>query len=100
MLGINVKKFNNLFEICLRLSKIYAIIIMWLKTKGQRMNTFYFFENNVYETKEEALNATKNYNNKKIDEIETSKNFATFENDYQIARDEGNSCLDSIEWAK
>lgn len=73
---------------------------MWLKTKGQKMNTFYFFENNVYETREEAENATKNYTNKKIDVIETNKDFTSFENDYKSARNDGNSCLDSIEWAK
>ncbi len=64
------------------------------------MNTFYYFENNIYETKEEAQNATKNFNNKRIDEIQTEKDFNSFEELYTQAREEGNSCVDSIEWAR
>lgn len=64
------------------------------------MNTFYFFENDIYETKEQAEFAAKDFRIKHIDEIETNKDFNTFYNDYRVYREEGNSCLDSIEWAK
>ena len=64
------------------------------------MNTFYFFEGRVYETLEQVQSATKDYASKKFDEIETSKSFDEFEDAYDEARAEGNSCLDSIEWAK
>lgn len=64
------------------------------------MNTFYFFENDIYEKKEQAEKAARNFKIKHIDEIETDKDFNTFYNDYRACREEGNSCLDSIEWAK
>ena len=64
------------------------------------MNTFYFFEGNIYKTKEQAEKAAKDYNIKRIDEIKTTKTFDEFETEYEKAREEGNSCLDSIEWAK
>lgn len=64
------------------------------------MNKFYYFEGEIYETLELVQNATKNYTCKKIDEIETSKSFDEFEEAYEDARAEGNSSLDSIEWAK
>ena len=61
---------------------------------------FYFAENDVYETKEQAEYAVRNLKIKHIDEIETNKDFNTFYNDYTTCREAGNSCLDSIEWAK
>lgn len=64
------------------------------------MNTFYFFEGNIYETREAVEAAVKNYLNKKYDEINTSKSFDEFEAEYDKAREEGNSCLDAIEWAR
>lgn len=64
------------------------------------MNKYFYFEGNVYETREQANNAARNYNIKRIDEIETNKSFEDFENEFDKAKAEGNSDLDSIEWAK
>lgn len=64
------------------------------------MNTFYYFEGKIYETVEAVENATKNYSNKKYDEIETTKSFEEFEEEFDNVKAEGNSDLDAIEWAK
>lgn len=64
------------------------------------MNKFYYFEGRIFETVEQVENATKNYRNKKYDEIETSKYFAEFENEFDKAKEECNSDLDAIEWAR
>ena len=64
------------------------------------MNKFYYFEGRIYETVKQVENATKNYINKKYDEIETMKSFDEFENEFDKAKEEGNSDLDAIEWAK
>lgn len=64
------------------------------------MNTFYYFEGRVYETLEEVQNATKNYICKRFDEIETMNTFEQFENEFHKLKEEGNSDLDAIEWAK
>lgn len=64
------------------------------------MNTFYYFENNIYEKLEDVQFAMKNYTCKKYDEIKTLKDFDEFENEYDNLRKEGNSALDAIEWAK
>lgn len=64
------------------------------------MNTFYFFEGNIYETKDQAERAAQHYSIKRIDSVQTIKPFIDFILDYEKARDEGNSCADSIEWAK
>lgn len=61
---------------------------------------YYFVENDVFETKEQAEFSVRHLKNKHIDEIETEKDFETFYNNYWTCRDQGNSCLDSIEWAK
>ena len=64
------------------------------------MNKFYYFEGGIFETVEQVENVTKNYRNKKYDEIETSKSFEEFENEFDKAKEEGNSDLDAIEWAR
>ena len=64
------------------------------------MEKFYYFEGRIYETVKQVENATKNYINKKYDEIETMKSFDEFENEFDKAKEEGNSDLDAIEWAK
>lgn len=64
------------------------------------MNKFYYFEGRIFETVEQVENATKNYINKKYDEIETSKSFDEFEEDYDKLKEDGNSDLDAIECAK
>lgn len=64
------------------------------------MNKFYHFEGRIYKTLKEVKNATKNYTNKKYDVIETLKSFKKFENEFDKLREEGNSIIDSIEWAK
>ena len=64
------------------------------------MNTFYYFEGRIFETKEQVEENAKNYNCKKFDEIETLKSFDEFENEFDNLKAEGNSDLDSIEWAK
>lgn len=56
------------------------------------MNTFYF--NELNERIEEVKPISK------FTEIETDKDFDTFVEDYENAREEGNSIIDSIEWAK
>lgn len=68
--------------------------------KEQTMNTFYYFEGRIFETKEDAEFAARNYTNKKIDEIETAKSFAEFENAFDESKEQGESDLDAIEWAK
>ena len=64
------------------------------------MNTFYHFEGRIFETVEEVENATKNYTNKKYDEIKTEKSFDEFDAEFDKLRGEGNSIDDAIEWAK
>ena len=64
------------------------------------MNKFYYFEGRIFETVEQVENVTKNYRNKKYYEIETSKSFEEFENEFDKAKEEGNSDLDAIEWAR
>lgn len=64
------------------------------------MNNFYHFEGNIYETVEAVEAATRNYCNKRYDVIKTLKSFDEFEEEYDKCRKEGNSILDSIEWAK
>lgn len=64
------------------------------------MNKFYYFEGRIFETVEAVENATKNYRNKKYDEIETSKSFEEFEYEFDKAKKEGDSDLDAIEWVK
>lgn len=71
-----------------------------VKWKEKQMNTFYYFEGNIYETEQTVIAATKDYTNKKYDEIRTSKSFEEFETAYEEAIEEGNSSLDAIEWAK
>ena len=55
------------------------------------MNTFYFNDKN------EQIQIEKPNNSYTV--INTSKNFETFVTDYEAARAEGNSIIDSIEWA-
>ena len=64
------------------------------------MNKFYYFEGRIFETVEQVENATKNYRNKKYDEIETIKFFSEFENTFDELKEQGESDLDAIEWAK
>ena len=64
------------------------------------MNTFYYFEGRIFETVKQVENATKNYRNKKYDEIETMKSFDEFEENYDKLKKDGNSDWDAIEWAK
>ena len=64
------------------------------------MNTFYYFEGRIFETEEKAMNFTKNYNNKKLDKIQTEKSWDDFENEFDKAKEDGNSDLDAIEWAR
>lgn len=61
---------------------------------------FYYAENDVYETKEQAERALRDLKIKHIDEIETDKDFNSFYNEFLKCREAGNSLLDSIEWAK
>lgn len=56
------------------------------------MNTFYFND------KTERIEKVKPNNSHTV--IQTAKDFNTFIEDYENARDEGNSIIDSIEWAK
>ena len=42
----------------------------------------------------------KNYSNKEIDEIDTVKDWSEFEDAFDTAKEDGNSDLDAIEWAK
>jgi len=63
------------------------------------MNTFYHFEGRIYEKIENVEKATENYRNKNYDEIKTEKSFDEFENAYERLRAEGNSIMDSIDFA-
>lgn len=56
------------------------------------MNTFYFNDKN------EKIETIKPNNSYTL--INTNKDFDTFVNDYEMARDNGNSIIDAIEWAK
>lgn len=56
------------------------------------MNTFYF---NDKTEKIEIIKPNNGYT-----EINTNKDLNTFIGDYEQAREEGNSIIDSIEWAK
>lgn len=64
------------------------------------MNTFYYFEGRVFETKEAVEAVAKDYTNKKYDVIETEKSFDEFEDEFDKLKSEGNSDLDAIKWAK
>lgn len=64
------------------------------------MSTFYYFEGRIFETKENAEFAARNYTTKQIDKIETEKSFDEFENAFDELKEQGNSDLDAIEWAK
>ena len=64
------------------------------------MNTFFYFEGRIFKTEEAVKKATQNYNCKRFDIIETNKSFEEFEDEFIKAREEGNSDLDSIEWAR
>jgi hypothetical protein len=56
------------------------------------MNTFY------YNDKTGCIETTKPNNSHTV--IKTTKDFDTFVEDYENAREEGNSIIDSIEWAR
>lgn len=64
------------------------------------MNKYFYFEGNVFETREQAELLAKNYNIKRITEIETDKNFEDFENAFDEAKQDGNSDFVAIEFAK
>lgn len=63
------------------------------------MNTFYYFESRIFETKKEAEKLAKNFINKKIEEIKTEKSFDDFEDAYYQLKKDGESDFDAIEWA-
>ena len=71
-----------------------------IKRKENNMNTFYYFEGSIFESVEDVKNATKNYSNKIYEEIETSKAFDEFEEEFEKCKNEGESDLDAIEWSK
>ena len=73
---------------------------MIVKRKRDKMNTFYYFEGRTFETKEQALEATKDYINKNIEEIKTTRSFNDFDAEFDKLKAEGNSDFDAIEWAK
>lgn len=56
------------------------------------MNTFYFND------KTERIETVKPSKSHTV--IKTNKDFDTFVEDYENAREEGNSIIDSIEWAR
>lgn len=56
------------------------------------MNTFYFND------RTERIETVQPNNSHTV--IRTEKDFETFVEDYENAREEGNSIIDSIEWAK
>lgn len=56
------------------------------------MNTFYFNDKN------DRIETTKPNNSHTV--IKTEKDFEKFVEDYENAREEGNSIIDSIEWAR
>ncbi len=56
------------------------------------MNTFYFNDKN------EQIETVKPNNGYTL--IETEKSFDEFVEEYEKCREEGNSIIDSIEWAK
>lgn len=64
------------------------------------MNTFYYFEGNIYETIGAAEYAARNYNIKRIDSIKTEKSFDEFETAFEEVKKECSSDVDAIEWAK
>lgn len=64
------------------------------------MNTFYYYESEIYKTVEEVENATKNHICKRYDIIETSKSYDEFVEEFEELKAQGNSDLDSIEFAR
>lgn len=64
------------------------------------MNTFYHFEGRIFESLEALEIVMKNYTYKKYDIINTDKNFDDFESEFEKYRQEDNSILDSIDFAK
>lgn len=64
------------------------------------MNTFYHIEGDVYETLKEAERVKEQYKMARIDEVETDKDFSSFEAEYERVRKQGNSIEDSLSWAK
>lgn len=64
------------------------------------MNTFYYFEGRIFETVEEVENATRNYTNKRYDEINTEKSWDEFGRAFDEEKMNGCSDGDAIEWAR
>ena len=64
------------------------------------MNTFFYFEGRIFETEEAVKTATKDYMTKNYMVIETNKSFDIFEDEFDKCKEEGDSDLDAIEWAK
>ena len=89
------KKVNSKRMFSFRLSQEEEKAIRELLTrmrKGGKMNRFYF------DDKTEQIVTIKPNNGYTV--IDTEKDLDTFINDYEAAREEGNSIIDSIEWAK
>lgn len=65
------------------------------------MNTFYYFEGRIFETREKAEAEKKRTGyHTSIDEIKTNKSFDEFDDAFDELKAEGNSDLDSIEGAR
>ena len=67
------------------------------------MNTFYYFEGKIFETYDKALHIKESmgrYGFNKIDKIETRKDFDTFEDIFDMLKQQGESDFNAIELAK
>lgn len=64
------------------------------------MTTLYFIEDDFFIDLEDAKKRQRQFVSASIDTIETEKTYDEFMVDYEQLRKEGNSIVDSIEWAK
>lgn len=60
----------------------------------------FYKEDRFFTNEEDAKLFAKIFINKNVDEIETTKTFDAFVEEFENCRKEGNSIVDSIEWSK
>lgn len=60
----------------------------------------FYKEDRFFTNEEDAKLFAKRFINKNVDEIETTKTFDEFVEEFSNCRKEGNSIVDSIEWSK
>lgn len=64
------------------------------------MNRFYHKEDNLFNNELDAKDFANKFIDKTISAIDTNNDFKTFVNKYELAREQGNDILTSLEFAK